>query len=195
MLIVTPHSVTHGVVIPLIAHMKKYSLALLGTLLLGVYAAGSPVPPQSPAGKQTYVARAGNVYISTDEFVKRFEMLPGLFRHPGGRLEEDKLVFLYSLIGEKLLAQEALARKLDTNTAFRASLGEIRTMLARDELYRREISNKVSVSRSEIREGIARARKELIVSYLFFDREEDARQARKRLSRQSDLASAPPRSV
>ena len=147
------------------------------------------MPPQSPAGKQTYVARAGNVYISTDEFVKRFEMLPGLFRHPGGRLEEDKLVFLYSLIGEKLLAQEALARKLDTNTAFRASLGEIRTMLARDELYRREISNKVSVSRSEIREGIARARKELIVSYLFFDREEDARQARKRLSRQSDLAS------
>src|SRR5438093_1115469 len=103
----------------------------------------SPARSQPAAGKNSTVGRAGEIFISKDEFIRRFEMLPAPNRHRRGRLEEEKLTFLYSLIAEKLLAQEAIDRRLDRDSAFLQSYSEVRKMLARDELYREEVSRKV----------------------------------------------------
>ena len=69
--------------------------------LLSVHAQG---------GNDPVVARAGNAFISEREFQERFELTPGLYRHRKAQLEQEKLTFLYSMIAEKLLAQEARER-------------------------------------------------------------------------------------
>jgi hypothetical protein len=117
----------------------------------------------------TVLARAGDATISEKEFLERFEMLPGLQRHRAGRLEESKLELLYSLIAEKLMAQEAKQRKLDEDKGFRTSFEEVRRMLARDQLYREEVSGKVRVSPQELTRGIERALKEVLISFIYCD--------------------------
>jgi hypothetical protein len=122
----------------------------------------------------TVVARAGGVFISEREFQERFELTPGLYRHRKPQLEQEKLTFLYSLIAEKLLAQEALARGLDTAAVFRAGMADLVKLFARDELYRREVRQKVFVSGPEVKEGMLRARQQLLVNYMYFPDETGA---------------------
>jgi len=121
------------------------------------------------------IGRAGGSAITEREFVERFELTPGLYRNRRAQLDEQKLIVAYSLVAEKLLAQEALARGLDGEKAYQKSLGELRKLLARDELYYREVRQQISVSQGEISLGMQRARRELHVHYLFFSSEEEAR--------------------
>jgi parvulin-like peptidyl-prolyl isomerase len=130
---------------------------------------------QSSGEKETYVAKAGETFISREEFIHRFEMLPGLVRHRTSHLGEDKLEFLYTLIAEKLLAQEAVTRKLDRDSIFITSYNEIRKMLARDELYRDEIRRKITVTEKEVKKGIEETRRRLLISYLYSDNLRDAK--------------------
>jgi hypothetical protein len=101
-------------------------------------------------------------------------MLPSLYRHRKPQLEGAKLELLYSIIAEKLLAQEALARKFDQDSVVQMAFGEVSGLLARDELYRQEVSNKVIVTPAEIEHGIIMAQLQVLVAFIFFEREEDA---------------------
>jgi parvulin-like peptidyl-prolyl isomerase len=131
-----------------------------------------------PAG---IVAKAGDTFITEKEFVERFEMLPGLQRQRGGRIEEAKLELLYSLIAEKLMAQEARERKLDQDSIFRLSFEEVRKMLSRDQLYREEVSRKIRVTPKEINDGVAQALKEVLIAFLYCDRRSDAEFLRRQI--------------
>jgi parvulin-like peptidyl-prolyl isomerase len=140
---------------------------------------------QAPA--ERVLARAGSVFISEREFVERFEMVPGLYRHRGSSLEVAKLEFLYALAAEKLLAQEALERGLEEDSLLRAALRNVRGLLARDQLYREEVREKIIVTGTEIAAAMDRAPVLLHVSYLFFQREEDARFVGSRCSSAADF--------
>lgn len=142
---------------------------------------------QSVKSPQNVLARAGDLFVTEKEFVERFELLPALQRNRKSRLEESKLELLYSIIAEKLLAQEAQQRKLDQDPAFVASFGEVRKLLARDQLYREEVSSKVNVSEAEVRKGISEAVREVLLSYLFFDNREDAIFVRKQIKTEHDF--------
>ncbi|HTY38476.1 MAG TPA: peptidyl-prolyl cis-trans isomerase [Bacteroidota bacterium] len=142
---------------------------------------------QSERQEEGIVARAGESSISEREFLERFELLPGLQRHRADRLEEAKLEVLYSLIAEKLLAQEAKERKLDQDSTFRLSFDEVRKMLSRDELYRQEVSGKVRVTPQEIAAGMAQAQKEILMSFIYCDKREDAEFLRKQLASARDF--------
>jgi len=61
------------------------------------------------------------------------------------------------MIAERLLSQEARQRGLERDSAFQSAFDEVRKTLARDELYRQEVSGKVTVSAKEIESGIAQA--------------------------------------
>jgi parvulin-like peptidyl-prolyl isomerase len=121
------------------------------------------------------VARAGSLFVSEREFQERFELTPGLYRHRKPQLEQEKLTLLYSMIAEKLLAQEALSRGLDTTAFFRSAYGDLVKLVARDELYRREVRQKVDVTAGEIAEGMRRIRQQLLVDFLCFPDESSAR--------------------
>lgn len=151
---------------------------------IGCLTEGVAQPANVPAG---VLAKAGDTYISEREFAERFELLPGLQRHRAARLEEAKLELLYSLIAEKLMAQEARERKLDQDSIFKASYEDVRKMLARDQLYRDEVSGKVRVSSKEIGVGAAQALKEVLISFLYCDRKSDAEFLRNQITTEKEF--------
>ncbi len=142
---------------------------------------------RSPESKQSYIAKIGNSFISESEFLERFELTPGFGKRTQSQLEVEKLEFLYSIVAEKLLAQEAVERGIDKDTLVQAAISNVRKLLARDELFRREVSQKVRVSPKEIEIGMRRARGELFLKYLFFEKEEEARFVRSLLKTTRDF--------
>jgi hypothetical protein len=168
-----------------VSMMHRLSILLLaaGALCLTESLAQSA---NAPAG---VIAKAGNTYITEKEFVERFEMLPGLQRQRAGRMEEAKLELLYSLIAEKLMAQEARERKLDQDSIFRLSFEEVRKMLARDQLYREEVSGKVQVTPKEIKEGVTQALKEVLISFLYCEGRSDAEFLRRQIHSEKEFDS------
>jgi hypothetical protein len=127
------------------------------------------------------------MYISEREFIERFELSPGLYRRKGARLESEKLSLLYSMIAEKLLAQEALERHFDSDSVVVAALDGVAKLLARDELYRQEVAGKVNVTPSEITRGMQQARTELLVRFLFCEDSTNAAFLRGRIRTAEDL--------
>lgn len=134
-----------------------------------------PVLSQVNNGLESYIAKAGKIYVSESEFRERYELTPGIGGRNKAQQSIEKQELLYSIIAEKLLAQEALEQKLDKDTVFGHALTNVRKLLSRDELYRQEIMRKVNVAPAEISLGIWRAQRELLIEYLFFEKEDDAR--------------------
>jgi parvulin-like peptidyl-prolyl isomerase len=142
---------------------------------------------QSPSTDEKIIARAGETYITENEFLSRYELLPAANRTSSQMVEESKLALAYSLVAEKLLAEEALAHGLDKDSLFLNALSSIRKMLARDELYRIEVSEKVFVSDKEIQRGIAQAREERLLQFLFFSDKQSAEFVRNRIKTIKDF--------
>ncbi|MDP1676109.1 MAG: hypothetical protein Q8L88_04525, partial [Bacteroidota bacterium] len=135
----------------------------------------------------SYVAKSGNIFISEREFVQRFELLPGLSRQRRSQIETAKSEFLYTLIAEKLLAQEAIERRFDQDTTVQRVLLAIRKKLSRDELYRFEISQKIKITNTEIARGISLAQILPLTSYLFLKKKDDAVFVRRQLKKSADF--------
>ena len=154
-------------------------------LLLVFFSAGFAI--SQPASGDPILGKAGNTYITEDEFVRRFELMPGLYRTQGAKLDEEKLMVYYSLVAEKLLAQEASDRGIDSDSLFLASMADMEKLLARDELYRQQVSGKVRVSEAELQEGIRRARRELFITFLYSDSAAEISFVRKRVASAGDF--------
>jgi len=152
-----------------------------------VLAAWSLGLAQDSGSDRPVVARAGNVFVTEQEFLERFELLPSFGRNRASRLEAAKLELLYSIIAEKLLAQQAAESGIAKDTLIQIGIGETRKLLARDELYRQEIIQKVSVSSEEILRGKQRAVRQVSIRFIYVPREEDARFIHSQLRRSADF--------
>lgn len=141
---------------------------------------------QTEAPGEAILARAGSVGITEKEFRERFELTPGLYRQKG-TLQSRKEEFLISMVAEKLLAQEARARGLEADSLYRTAILELTRLIARDALYRQEVSAKVTLSDAEVRSGVWRARSLLRVTFLFSEVEDEAVFLRSRLKQGKDL--------
>jgi parvulin-like peptidyl-prolyl isomerase len=155
--------------------------SMIRLLFLLLFVASPCALSQVSGRDESYIGRAGSVYITEGEFLERFELTPGLYRHPGAGLEGEKEAFLVSMIAEKLLAQEAGDRGWDRDSLVQDDLLEITKLLARDELYRIEVSRRVSVSPAEITTGVRQAQNQRLTRFLFFDNQDDASFVRARL--------------
>lgn len=142
---------------------------------------------QSSISTQTVIGKAGDTYISENEFVQRFELLPSFQRNRKSNAEGAKLELLYSLIAEKLLAQEARERRFDEDSLFQADYHEARKMLVRDRLYLEEISRKVDIATAEINRGVAEAQRELLISFIYVPLKEDAGAVRRQIKNSKDF--------
>jgi hypothetical protein len=156
--------------------MIKYPLNIALCLLFICVGRSQPEEHQNSS-----IARAGTMYVSEQEFLERYELLPGQYRNRANNTEESKLVFLYSLVAEKLLAQEALTRHIDLDSGYQQAIAGIKKMLSRDQLYREEISGKIKVSKEEIQKAIMDAKRQLFLSFLYFEDSTDAAFVRKQL--------------
>jgi hypothetical protein len=142
---------------------------------------------QSAESSNAVVAKVGDIYISEEEFLERYELLPAPGRSRKGSKEEAKLELLYSMIAEKLLAQEAVSRHLEKDSQFVAVFDDLRRKLARDYLYGLEIEQKVVVTKQEIAQALKRTKRKLVVAYIYCDRRADADFIRGQIRKASDF--------
>lgn len=114
----------------------------------------------------TPIAKVGDIVITQKEFLSRYELTPGLYRQKTN-LETNKTEFLLSLIAEKLLVLKARQLGLDNDSILTKAVKEVERPLVRDELYRREISQKISLTEQEIQAAMKRAVVDLKIYFLY----------------------------
>ncbi|MEJ2195592.1 MAG: hypothetical protein P8X73_12145 [Ignavibacteriaceae bacterium] len=134
------------------------------TIISGFYCS---VNPQDIASDP--VARVGLKNISQEEFIKRYEFTPWLERQNKSKSQTSKLEFLYTLIAEKLWAQEATILGLDKTEVMEFTKSEFNKLFVRDALYKKEITDKIQISNQEMAEGFNRFNTKLKVNFIFSD--------------------------
>jgi len=112
--------------------MVKYLLLLVGIVVVQTAAQSD----------DEVVAKIGNITVSRKEFVERYEMMPQMERQMKNIVPQLKEEVLYGIIFEKLFAEAALERRLDTVEVTKYSLHEFEKMFVRNELYNREVADK-----------------------------------------------------
>jgi hypothetical protein len=158
--------------------MKKFLLPIF--LLAGLCVAQSTgdVP----------IATVGTITITDKEFQARYELTPGLYRSKN-RTDKDKSDFLLSLIAEKLLVLEAMEKGWDRDTALMGNVMEVERLLVRDELYRREVSSKISITGDELDAAMRYARNDMKVYFLYAATERGARSLHDQIQKGKPLES------
>lgn len=119
------------------------------------------------------VARIGTRIITEREFLERYEFSPGLQRNNKSDTEPSKLEFLYTIIAEKLWAQQSSAIGLDTIEVMKFSRDEFEKMFVRDALYRKEITENIKISNDELLQAFYRNRNRLKVNFIFSEDENE----------------------
>lgn len=109
--------------------------------------------PDSLIAQTDIVARAGNNEISKTEFRNRYELSPRILGDDSENKDSLKLDFLYSLIAEKLWAEEALNTGLANSDNFKFYYTPIKKALIRDAVFKNEIADKVNITQKEISRG------------------------------------------
>ena len=99
--------------------------------------------------KDKYVAIAGDEKISAHEFQMRYEFMPHLDDDPFLK-DSVKYHFLYTLIAEKLWAQEAEELGLDTTEYMTNTIQPIENLYLRDALFKQEVENKIKINPQDI---------------------------------------------
>ncbi len=113
------------------------------------------------------VAKVGNVEISADEFLERYELSPQVSAGVKGAEESLKNELIYSMIAEKLWALEAESSGISDSDIIKYTYKAYEKMYVRDALYRREITDKIKITDAELKEAKKRDSKILMVNYLF----------------------------
>ncbi len=101
-------------------------------------------------------ARVGSNYISSDEFKYRFELSPHIFPEDETDIDSMKLDFLYSIIAEKIWADEADKMGYADNKRFLFFFSPLQDMYVRDALFQKEIKSKINVSSADILNGVGK---------------------------------------
>jgi parvulin-like peptidyl-prolyl isomerase len=108
------------------------------------------------ASSDSLLVKIGSSGITVDEFRQRFELIPQISGGAKKELEQKKSDFLYSLIAEKLWANEAEELKLDTSDIMQITFKSVEKMFVRDALYKTEITDKIKITDEEKLEGLRR---------------------------------------
>ncbi len=126
------------------------------------------------------LAKAGNRKITAREFIERFEFVPQLNRKETN-IERKKEELLYTIIAEKLFAQEAEKLRLDTTEIMKFTFPAMEKMYVRDALYKNAIQSNVKVNPEKISEGLKKYRTVLNVNYIYSQNQSEVKKIYKEL--------------
>ncbi|MHB8854252.1 MAG: peptidyl-prolyl cis-trans isomerase [Ignavibacteriaceae bacterium] len=147
--------------------MKKTIFFLSFNIIFNVLIVAQSVDKQ--------LAKAGNEIITENEFKERYELSP----HPRTSNSLDtalvKKEYLYTLIAEKLLAQNARELHIDTTQEIKDIMSYFERMYVRDAYYKIEIKDKLKIPQEKILEGENRFLKILRVNFINDDDENGIR--------------------
>lgn len=83
------------------------------------------------------------------------------------QIASRRMKFLYGLISEKLWASEAQNLGLDASPAIETATKVVTKLYLRDALYKREIRDKIAITKDELLAGLSRYRTKVFVNFLF----------------------------
>lgn len=112
------------------------------------------------------LAKVGDNIISPEEFKYRFELSPHIFPRDETDVDSMKVDFLYSIIAEKLWADEASKMGFTNNARFLFFFTPLKDMYVRDALFQEEIKSKVNISSDDIVEGVRKIASTLDLSMI-----------------------------
>ena len=159
------------------------SILLLAEVV--VFSAGSLLGQRSAIPEDT-LAEIGSTVITAREFLERFELMPFPGKEQSARHDSARIWALRGLVAEKLLSQEAAVQGLNRDSASLRRRSGLERLMARDELFKREVAARVTVSDRELSAGMRRYPRELQI--IFFA----ARSAAAARELRDSLASSPP---
>ncbi len=133
--------------------MKKSQLiaAILILFCISIYAQKT-VPPLS----LDTLARVGSSVITERDLIERIELMPWEGKEKPKQYDSSKIKALNSLVAERLLAIEGKHLNIGTDEISEIKIRGMEKMFVRDELFKREVKQKVTVSEDEIRNGLAK---------------------------------------
>lgn len=127
---------------------KLLAATLIGAGFVAGFATASYWPAGSPTAPETWVARIGDSYLTSEEFVaemrQRGGTLPGQYRDP-----EQKRALLDTLIYQRVLVQAALDEGLDAEPGVRRARDQILANHFLQKTLRREQA-RISVDDQEV---------------------------------------------
>ena len=155
-------------------HCSRVQVVSILLCAFGVSAAHAQAP-------DIPLAKVGSSVITAKEFISRYELAPMLEQTIARDTASNKIVFLLSMIAERLLADEAAANGIENDPLFQTAMKSVERSFVRDELYRREVSNRIKISEQEIDEAVGKSLVNLKVYFLFSATEQGARRLLSRI--------------
>ena len=121
-----------------------------------IFFACAPSASAQPSLPEDPVARIGESVITGQDLVKRIELMPFPDREGRNRPDTLKTRALYSIIAEKLLANEARRLGLTADRQMSRVERELENLFIRDELFKREIVARSGPDEGSITAGMKR---------------------------------------
>ena len=145
-------------------------LFLISILVLVLQAA-----PAQPVEDEAVLATVGNDVITVEEYRARYALTVFPYKDQERLTPIVRRQFLYALIAERLLAQEARRQGFDAEDRFRRNRRMAEEMFVRDRLYRDSIRSVVTVSDAEVRAFFEKEQRRIEYDFLFSAAEEEMR--------------------
>ena len=129
------------------------------------------------------LATVGTSVITAKDFLERFELMPWPGKDRRAEHDSAKVKALRSMVAERLLAQEAAARGVGKDSTTLRQIDALERLMARDVLYRREVTGRIQVSDRDLSAGMKRYPREVRVLFLHSPDEGAARSMRQLVRR------------
>ncbi len=129
--------------------------------------------------EEPIVARAGKTTIPLSEFRDRYEFTPHIMMTKD--VQHNRRQVLISLLGEKVLAEEAYHRNLTESEKFKTYSGQMEKEAIIEALFEKELASKIQITDEEVKQGFMLSQSELDVQVLSFDKVEQAWEAKRQI--------------
>jgi hypothetical protein len=133
-------------------HMKRFVI-LLTLLGLSTTLHAQKIVPPLPAD---VLARVGSTVITGRDLIERIELMPWPEKEKPKEHDSSIVKALNSLVAERLLAMEGRLRNVGSDEMKQQKLHAMEKLFVRDELYKRQVKQKITVSEKEIWNGLAK---------------------------------------
>ncbi len=144
-------------------NVDSHPLVILASLLCLVQGLLFARQHEEEFSKDT-LATIGPQTITVRDLDERIGLMPWLGLNQLAKIDSVKIEALNSLVAEKLLALAGTERRLTADPSTQAMRRSLERLLARDELYKSEVLDKIRLSSAEISSGLARYARQLRVN-------------------------------
>ena len=145
-----------------------FLIALVALFARGAFPQDNPefnrhYPVTDPKNFTRVVASVGDITITAQEFLLSYEFGPAFTK----REKDSRKRYLGFMINEKLLALEARSRGLQNSARVTRSLRELEGDMATEELFKDDVLSRVTLTDSEIRQGMRESTIHYRLSWLY----------------------------